>query len=77
MSLIERSKGLVLLLIIDPFFLLASLIADGAAGLASGLAAGLALGTADDGGLSFGFRNGADMLHNFLLDRSGETALFI
>ena len=73
MSLIDGSKGLFLLRIVDPFFLLAGLIADGAAGLAGGLAAGAALRTADHGGLSFGFRNGADMLHSFLLARSGTN----
>ena len=70
-SLIEESKSFVLLRVVDPFFLLAGLVADGATGLAGGLATGLALGAADYSGLSFGFRDGADMLHNLLLKRRG------
>ena len=71
MNLICRSEGLFLIRIIDPFFLLAGLIADGAARLAGGLATGLALAATHDLGLSLGFRNGADMLHTFLLGICG------
>ena len=66
-SLIGRSESLFLIRVVDSFFLLAGLITDSTAGLASGLAAGLALAATHDGGLSLGFRNGADMLHNLLL----------
>ena len=77
MSLIGGSKSLFLLGIVDPFFLLAGLIADRAAGLAGGLAAGLALAATHDLRLSFGFCNGADMLHTFLLPSGRSRRSFV
>ena len=74
-SLIGGSKSLFLLGVVDPFFLLAGLITDGAARLAGGLAAGATLTATHDAGLSLCFRYGADMFHILLLEIERFTPL--
>jgi len=62
---------------VDSFFLLAGLVADGAARLAGGLATGLAFAASDNGRLSFGFCDRADMLHNDLLNSAELRRYFL